>query len=136
MLDNSHQHSSLYEQLMAPETLNKARDILVCRDKEVSISFYFTAPEHPRIAYKVFKRTIVVLSSEDKWMYVPVLNEPEKIQPIILQLSGMHFYLVKFKIKKRVLDRVNIFHVFFLATLNFAEKTCTKITLCSTFDFF
>jgi hypothetical protein len=98
MLDHLDERIHFYQNaLFSPEECERAKQILVCRDEEVSLSFYFTFPEHSRIACEALRRTIVVLSPEGNVTFVPFLNEPVKMQPIILQLSGLHFYLVNIK---------------------------------------
>jgi hypothetical protein len=98
MLDHMNQNSDFYCYLFTPDNILKSKQILACRDEEVSSSFYFTSPEHPRIACETFKRTIVFLSSQgENITFVPLLSQPIKKQPIFLQLSGMHFYLIKIK---------------------------------------
>ena len=98
MLDNLTANQHFYLKLFTQDNFDTAKNILICRDEEVSVSFYFTFPEHCRIACETFRRTIVFFSSQgNNITFVPLLNEPVKVQPVFLQLSGLHFYLVKIK---------------------------------------
>ncbi|KAG2216814.1 hypothetical protein INT45_013886 [Circinella minor] len=46
MLDNLTANQHFYLKLFTQDNFDTAKNILICRDEEVSVSFYFTFPEH------------------------------------------------------------------------------------------
>lgn len=99
MLDHFEANIAFYQQFFLQDDVDRARRILLCRDEEVPQSYYFTSPEHCRIACETFKRTIVFMSSQQyaDTTFVPMQTEPVVRRPIFLQLHGLHFYLVQLK---------------------------------------